>query len=108
MTMTTPACPMRSYLTEEVREAILAPNEELKKVDVQLVWDPPWSPQMISKEGRRYPVEDSLRDGAIIQVRAIRPDDKARLVEHFAGLNAESRYVRFFGHKRELTNEDLA
>jgi metal-sulfur cluster biosynthetic enzyme len=22
-------------------------------VDVQLVWDPPWSPQMISEKGKR-------------------------------------------------------
>lgn len=53
MTMTTPACPMHSYLTEEVREAILSQQEDVEKVDVQLVWDPPWSPQMISKEGKR-------------------------------------------------------
>ncbi len=53
MTITTPACPMHSYLTEEVREAILSGNEEVETVDVELVWDPPWSPQMISEEGRR-------------------------------------------------------
>jgi metal-sulfur cluster biosynthetic enzyme len=53
MTMTTPACPMHSYLTEEVREAILIQDEEVGKVDVELVWDPPWSPQMISEAGRR-------------------------------------------------------
>ncbi len=53
MTMTTSACPMHSYLTEEVREAILIQEEDVEKVDVQLVWDPPWSPQMISEKGRR-------------------------------------------------------
>jgi len=53
MTMTTPACPMHSYLTEEVRQAILNQCKEVKKVDVQLVWDPPWAPWMISEEGRR-------------------------------------------------------
>jgi metal-sulfur cluster biosynthetic enzyme len=53
MTMTTPACPMHSYLTDEVREAILTRDEEVERVDVQLVWDPPWSPRMISEEGRR-------------------------------------------------------
>lgn len=53
MTMTTPACPIHSYLTEEVREAILSQGEELEKVDVQLVWDRPWSARMISAEGRR-------------------------------------------------------
>lgn len=53
MAMTTPACPMHSYLTEEVREAILTQDEAVERVDVQLVWEPPWSPRMISEEGRR-------------------------------------------------------
>lgn len=53
MTMTTPACPMHSYITEEVREAILNYHEEVGNVDVELVWDPPWSPGMISEKGRR-------------------------------------------------------
>jgi metal-sulfur cluster biosynthetic enzyme len=53
MTMTTPACPMHSYITEEVREAILTQDEEVQKVDVHLVWDSPWSPRMISQEGKR-------------------------------------------------------
>src|ERR1019366_1865526 len=53
MTMTTPACPMHSYLTEEVREAILSQHEEVENVNVELVWDPAWSPQMISEKGKR-------------------------------------------------------
>lgn len=53
MTMTTPACPMHSYLTEEVREAILSQHEEIEDVSVELVWDPPWSPRMISETGKR-------------------------------------------------------
>jgi metal-sulfur cluster biosynthetic enzyme len=53
MTMTTPACPMHSYLTEEVREAILSQYAEVENVGVQLVWEPAWSPQMISESGKR-------------------------------------------------------
>jgi len=53
MTMTTPACPMHSYLSEEVREAILAQEEDIDEVEVTVVWDPPWSPRMISEAGRR-------------------------------------------------------
>lgn len=52
MTMTTPACPMHSYLTEQVREAILSQHDEIEDVSVELVWDPPWSPQMISEKGK--------------------------------------------------------
>jgi len=53
MTMTTPACPMHSYLREEVREAILCQHDEVEEVNVEVVWDPPWSPQMISERGKR-------------------------------------------------------
>lgn len=53
MKMTTPACPMHSYLTEQVRVVIQSQIEDVEKVDVALVWDPPWSPQMISQPGRR-------------------------------------------------------
>ena len=62
MTMTTPACPMQSYLAEQVREAILMQMEDAEEVEVALVWDPPWSPQMISESGRRqlgWPTKDS-------------------------------------------------
>jgi metal-sulfur cluster biosynthetic enzyme len=53
MTMTTPACPMHSYLTEEVRAVLLDELEGLDAVEVQLVWEPPWSPAMISEAGKR-------------------------------------------------------
>lgn len=57
---------------------------------------------------RSYAVDEVLRDGSAIRIRAIRPDDKARLLEHFAGLSAKARYFRFFGYKRDLTDNDLA
>jgi len=53
MTMTTPACPMHSYLTQEVRAAIMDRFEGISGVNVDLVWDPPWSPRMISAKGKR-------------------------------------------------------
>jgi metal-sulfur cluster biosynthetic enzyme len=53
MTMTTPACPMHSYLSEEVRAAIFNEFEEAESVEVEIVWDPPWSSMMISDDGRR-------------------------------------------------------
>ncbi len=53
MTMTTPACPLHAYLAEEVREAILSQREDVENVAVELAWDPPWSPEMISADGKR-------------------------------------------------------
>jgi metal-sulfur cluster biosynthetic enzyme len=37
MTITTPACPMHSYLAEEVRAAILDQFENLQSVDVKVI-----------------------------------------------------------------------
>jgi GNAT superfamily N-acetyltransferase len=58
-------------------------------------------------DARHYKADEVLRDGSEIHIRAIRPDDKERLLEHFAGLGARSRYFRFFGLKRALTSDDL-
>jgi acetyl coenzyme A synthetase (ADP forming)-like protein len=49
-----------------------------------------------------------LRDGGSIHVRAIRADDRERLLRHFKGLSEQSKYHRFFGLKRTLTDEELA
>jgi GNAT superfamily N-acetyltransferase len=48
-----------------------------------------------------------LRDGTAILIRAIRPDDRERLLNHFNALSSEARYFRFFGLKRMLTDSDL-
>jgi acetyl coenzyme A synthetase (ADP forming)-like protein len=49
-----------------------------------------------------------LRDGGSLLIRAIHPDDKPRLADHFARLGVESVRHRFFGGKRELTAKELA
>ena len=52
MTMTSPGCPVGDYLVAEIRRAITAlPGVEA--VDVELVWDPPWSPDLMSEDGKR-------------------------------------------------------
>ncbi len=48
-----------------------------------------------------------LRDGGSVHVRAIRAEDKARLVEHFAKLSAQSVYFRFFRVKKRLSDDEL-
>jgi GNAT superfamily N-acetyltransferase len=54
-----------------------------------------------------YIAAEVLRDGTAIRVRAIRPDDKQRLVRHFGSLSAQAVYFRFFGLKHALTPDDL-
>jgi predicted CoA-binding protein/GNAT superfamily N-acetyltransferase len=58
-------------------------------------------------DARSYEAEETLRDGGSIHLRAIRPDDKGRLIEHFQQLSQRSVYFRFFGAKRRLTDEEL-
>jgi GNAT superfamily N-acetyltransferase len=49
----------------------------------------------------------ALRDGASIQIRPIRPEDREGLAAGFARLSAESRYRRFFTGTAQLTDRDL-
>lgn len=51
MTMTTPGCPLGGYLDDAVRDCLWgAPGVE--DVDVRIVWDPPWRPEMMSDAAR--------------------------------------------------------
>ena len=51
MTLTTPGCQMHESLAWGVQTALLN-LEGVEEVDVELVWDPPWSPAMMSDYGR--------------------------------------------------------
>ncbi|MBA4149918.1 MAG: metal-sulfur cluster assembly factor [Verrucomicrobia bacterium] len=51
MTLTTPGCPMHESLLAGVKTAI-SNLPGVKNVNVDLVWDPPWNPEMLSPEGR--------------------------------------------------------
>jgi metal-sulfur cluster biosynthetic enzyme len=47
MTLTTRGCPMHQTLIWGVRRALLN-LDPIEEVDVQLVWDPPWHPSLMS------------------------------------------------------------
>jgi GNAT superfamily N-acetyltransferase len=61
----------------------------------------------ISQDVRNFRIDASMLDGTPIQIRAIRPDDKERLLEHFHGLSGKSIYFRFMGIRRDLSPDDL-
>jgi len=48
MTLTAPACPVAGTLPGEVEKKVEA-IDEVKKATVELVWDPPWSRDMMSE-----------------------------------------------------------
>ena len=52
MTLTSRACPMGAMVVEDVRMRVSECFPEAARVDVELVWDPPWSPDFITDAGR--------------------------------------------------------
>lgn len=51
MTLTSPACPVAESLPMEVQGKIIS-VEGVKDVDLQVVFDPPWSKERMSEEAR--------------------------------------------------------
>ncbi len=52
MTLTSPGCPMHSVFVEKVEEG-LTELEDVERVEVNVVFDPPWSPERMSKEAKK-------------------------------------------------------
>ncbi len=50
MTLTTPGCPMHASFAEEIEQTLWTAIPGLTGVDVNLVWEPRWSPMMMSEE----------------------------------------------------------
>jgi metal-sulfur cluster biosynthetic enzyme len=51
MTLTTPMCPLSEYIDAAVKES-LEVFPSLRLVDVNLVWNPPWTPAMMSEDAK--------------------------------------------------------
>ena len=51
MTLTTPNCPVAESLPKEVKDGIMQ-VEGIDKVDLDLVWDPPWDKTMMSESAK--------------------------------------------------------
>ena len=51
MTLTTQGCPMHESIARGVQTALLG-LEGVEEAEVEVVWDPPWNPAMMSERGR--------------------------------------------------------
>ena len=51
MTLTTPNCPVAESLPKEVKDSIME-LKEVNKVDLDLVWDPPWDKSIMSEAAK--------------------------------------------------------
>ena len=53
ITMTTPACPASGSIADEAEAAIRAACPEAEQVAVAVVFEPPWTPEMLSESAQR-------------------------------------------------------
>ena len=51
MTLTTPNCPVAESLPKEVKDSIMT-IKEVKNVDLNLVWEPPWDKSMMTESAK--------------------------------------------------------
>jgi metal-sulfur cluster biosynthetic enzyme len=49
MTLTSPGCPLAPVIDKKIKDALKG-VPEIKKLRVELVWDPPWSKDLMSDE----------------------------------------------------------
>jgi metal-sulfur cluster biosynthetic enzyme len=52
MTLTTPGCPLHNSITSGVRYCVEG-IEEVRNVEVNLIWEPAWTPDKMTADGRR-------------------------------------------------------
>ena len=52
MTLTAPGCGMGPYIAQQAEWAI-SEMEGLESVTVEMVFDPPWSPDLLTEEGKK-------------------------------------------------------
>ena len=51
MTLTTPGCAMGAHIAGQAEMALK--NAGADNVLIEVIWDPPWNPDMISEEGKK-------------------------------------------------------
>ena len=52
MTLTAPGCPMHSVISQDVKSKV-EKLEGIGNVNVEVVWDPPWNPNMMMDSAKQ-------------------------------------------------------
>lgn len=52
LTFTATACPCMDFIHEDIRERLLK-FDDIRDIEINHVWDPPWTVDRISEEGRK-------------------------------------------------------
>ncbi len=53
LTMTSPTCPLHAVIARDVETVLLGAFPHLRRVTVDLVWEPAWHPQMMSDSAKQ-------------------------------------------------------
>lgn len=53
MTLTAVGCPLSYFLVEMVKDIVKEKIPEVEEVEVELVFDPPWTPDRMNPEARK-------------------------------------------------------
>ncbi len=61
-----------------------------------------------STEPAKYSCDEVLNNGVRVHLRAIRPDDKQKLLDAFHHLTDRSIYFRFLAAKKDLSSNELS
>jgi metal-sulfur cluster biosynthetic enzyme len=51
LTFTAMGCPAMDFIIEDIRERLLQ-EEGVEDVEIEIVWDPPWTKERLSEKGR--------------------------------------------------------
>jgi metal-sulfur cluster biosynthetic enzyme len=54
LTMTSAACPVADVVIDDVQAALDRVVPPTLAIDVELVWEPPWTPERLSARARRF------------------------------------------------------
>lgn len=103
------------WLREMDLNPVIVDDRGAIAVDARIVIDTPapasggrYSHLAILPYPSHFTQDIPLPDGTAYRIRAIRPDDSARLQEFVRGLSEQSRYFRFVSTQRELSQSALA
>ncbi len=104
MTLTAPGCPAYDYLLAQVKSEVeRIPG--VKSAEVEIVWDPPWTPERMSLEAR---TRLESRSGGLVSLdfdpAVFRPVKKGHLVRNPNG----TMVLINEANSRFLVNEDIA
>jgi metal-sulfur cluster biosynthetic enzyme len=53
LTMTSPACPLHGVITDNMDKILRQTYPELGPMTIELVWEPPWSPERMSDAAKK-------------------------------------------------------